>query len=221
MQLLRKRELRKSSLIAAMAALAGFVVTPSAAAQGPGAPSSTAAPITGAAPARTAAYVPLVEIVNQSTGLRADVMWASTSPGQGVFLWPDNTSWSQEFELLDSGNGYFRIKARHSGQCLMLGGGTQNGTPVVQDPYCDPGYSPSEWYTQQITPPQEPCMCFPITYMIIRNRSTGRCLDAASSTGQPGEQAILQTWNCITTGTEWNRWNQVWKFTYLNSPPIG
>jgi hypothetical protein len=52
--------------------------------------------------------------------------------------------------------------------------------------------------------------------MIIRNRSTGRCLDAASPTGQPGQQAILQQWSCITTGTEWNRWNQLWKINQLN-----
>lgn len=175
------------------------------------------------APAPAYAANPIVEIVNYHSGLRADVMWASTSPYQGVFLWPNNTSASQEFELLDSGNGYFRIKARHSGQCLMLDWrvGNQNGTPLIQYPYCESGYQPAEWYRQFITPPQPPCYCFPVTYMIIRNRSTGRCLDAASGTGQPGQQAVLQQWDCITTGTEWNRWNQVWSFNQLNSPPIG
>ncbi|MFF3752394.1 RICIN domain-containing protein [Streptomyces sp. NPDC002018] len=153
---------------------------------------------------------------------------ASLSAGRGA-RWPPSSrrprrgvgSWSQEFELLDSGNGSFRIKARHSGQCLTaLGGGTANGVPIVQDPYCNPGYSPSEWYTQQIIPPQAPCMCFPTTYTIIRNRSTGRCLEVNSSTGQPGEQSVLQQWNCITSGTEWNRANQVWYFRQLNIPPI-
>ncbi|WP_170286520.1 RICIN domain-containing protein [Micromonospora olivasterospora] len=182
-----------------------------------------AASLTVIAPTPAYAATPIVEIVNYNSGLRADVMWASTSPLTGVFLWPNNSSPSQEFEMLDSGGGFFRLKARHSGQCLMLDWrvGTQNGTPIIQDPYCDAGYRRAEWYRQYITPPQPPCYCFPATYMIIRNRSTGRCLDAASGTGQPGQQAILQQWDCIVSGTEWNRWNQVWTINTLNAPPIG
>ncbi|MEV8637916.1 RICIN domain-containing protein [Streptosporangium sp. NPDC051023] len=162
------------------------------------------------------------EIVNRISGLRADVMWASTNPGQGVFLWPDNASYSQEFEFLDSGNGYFRIKARHSGQCLqLLGGNPREGAPIVQDTYCEPGYAPAEWRTDYIIPPHEPCVCFPETYTIIRNHANGRCLDAVSSSGIPGQQAPLQAWNCIRTGDEWNRWNQVWSIQYSwGNPPI-
>ena len=33
-----------------------------------------------------------VEVTNIRSGLKADVMWASTAPYQGVFLWPNNTS---------------------------------------------------------------------------------------------------------------------------------
>ncbi|MFC3986566.1 RICIN domain-containing protein [Streptosporangium jomthongense] len=161
------------------------------------------------------------EIVNRISGLRADVMWASTNPRQGVFLWPDNASHSQEFEFLDNGNGYFRIKARHSGQCLqLLDGDPREGVSIVQDTYCESGYAPAEWRTDYIIPPHEPCVCFPETYMIIRNRANGRCLDASSS-GIPGQQARLQAWSCIRTGTEGNRWNQVWGFQYPGgNPPV-
>src|SRR4051794_35498884 len=89
-----------------------------------------------------------VEITNLRSGLKADVMWASRAPFQGVFLCPNNTSASQEFDLLDSGGGYSRIRARHSGQCLMLdwrGGTYTNGTRVIQYPHCGGGYAPSEW----------------------------------------------------------------------------
>ena len=100
------------------------------------------------ASAAQAASTYRVEITNIRSGLKADVMWASTAPYQGVFLWPNNTSASQEFDLLDSGGGYFRIRARHSGQCLMLdwrGGSYMNGTRVIQYPHCNAGYSPAEW----------------------------------------------------------------------------
>jgi hypothetical protein len=99
------------------------------------------------APAAHAANKYRVEITNLRSGLKADVMWASTQPFQGVFLWRNNASASQEFDLLDSGNGFFRIRARHSGQCLMLdwrGGTYTNGTRVIQYPNCNAGYSPAE-----------------------------------------------------------------------------
>ncbi|MYV54978.1 RICIN domain-containing protein [Streptomyces sp. SID3212] len=180
-----------------MITLAGLVAIPSAAAR-------ETAP---------AADPPFVEIVNQWTGLHADVMWASTATGTGAFLWPDNTSWSQEFERLDSGNGFFRLRARHSGQCLVVPGGSPaNGLPIVQEPYCEANGRSNEWYTQEIRPPQEPCMCFPISYMIIRSRLSGRCMEVNSPSGQPGQQSVLQVWNCITSGTEWNRANQVWRW---------
>ena len=96
-----------------------------------------AAVLAAPTPAADAANRYRVEITNLRSGLKADVMWASKQPFQGVFLWPNNTSASQEFDLLDSGDGYFRIRARHSGQCLMLdwrGGTYANGTPVIQYP---------------------------------------------------------------------------------------
>ncbi|MFE7194540.1 RICIN domain-containing protein [Kitasatospora sp. NPDC057541] len=162
----------------------------------------------GATPAQAAGPVHH-ELVNVRTGLRADVMWASTDAYTGVFLWPDNTSASQEFELLDSGNGYFRIKARHSGQCLMLdwrAGTYSNGTGVIQYPYCDAGYAPAEWTTAWVG---HTCMCFPTT-MILKNRATGRCLDADGPSGTPGVQSRLMQWDCITTDEAWNTANQSW-----------
>jgi Ricin-type beta-trefoil lectin domain-like len=165
-----------------------------------------------------------------SNGLRADVIWGSSDPFQGVFLWPDNASPSQEFEILDNGNGYFRIKARHSGQCLMLdwrGASFANGTPVIQYPYCDTGYAPSEWSISWIWKPSPPCpsgMCFDTSawYRRIVNRATGKCLDAANpSGGMPGAQVTLAQWDCISSPSQWNAWNQMWTFRSATSqtPP--
>ncbi|MFE6872066.1 RICIN domain-containing protein [Kitasatospora sp. NPDC057692] len=168
----------------------------------------------GSTPAQ-AAEPTRYEIVNVRTGLRADVMWASTAAYTGVFLWPNNASASQEFELLDSGNGYFRIKARHSGQCLMLdwrSGTYSNGTGILQYPYCDAGYAPAEWTTAWVG---HTCMCFPTT-MILKNRATGRCLDSEAGSGTPGQQARLQQWDCITTDEAWNTANQSWNLLQLS-----
>jgi hypothetical protein len=154
------------------------------------------------------------------SGLNADVEWASTAPYTRVFLWPDNTSLSQQFDLLDSGNGYFRIRARHSGQCLMLDwrSGYYNGTAIIQYPYCDAGYAPSEWTTRWMqTPPSG--IWAGTWFEILINRQTGQCLDADAPNGVPVQQAQLQVWTCISSGADWNVRNQMWTFDTVQSPP--
>lgn len=168
------------------------------------------------APAAHAANRYDYEIINSYSGLRADVMWASSNPFQGVFLWPNNTSASQEFDLLDSGGGYFRIRARHDGQCLMLdwrGGSYVNGTRVIQYPYCNAGYSPAEWRVSLLSGTRcsgDICTTG-IDQTVLVNRRTGRCLDAANPPGgRPPTQAILQQWTCVTSTSAWNIGNQAW-----------
>ncbi len=157
-----------------------------------------------------------VRITNIRSGLHADVMWASPNPFTGVFLWPTNSSLSQKFDLLDSGGGYFRIRAEHSGQCLMLdwrSGYYSNGTPVIQYPYCNAGYSPAEWRIGWVgDPPQcsgDVCSTDNLSFPVLINRATGRCLDAANpSSNPPRQQAPLQQWDCIRYNTDWNAGNQ-------------
>lgn len=158
-----------------------------------------------------------VEITNNKSRLKADIMWASTNAYQGVFLWPDNASASQEFDLLDSGNGYFRIRARHSGQCLMMDWrqGNRNGTNIIQYPNCDPGYAPSEWRRGWVGSPVtcngDVCTTTGAERPVLINRFSGRCLDAANpSTNAPPAQAILQQWDCVRSLGDWNIGNQVW-----------
>ena len=180
----------------------------------------------GQAPSATAADRTRVEITNASTGLKADVIWASTAAYQGVFLWPDNTSASQEFDLLDSGGGWFRIRARHSGQCLMLdwrGTSYANGTPVIQYPACNAGYAPAEWRVRWLSGTRcDGDICTTgINKMLLVNRRTGRCLDAANGSGRrPPAQSRLAQWDCVGSTTAWNADNQSWSIGAPGSVPI-
>ncbi|MDT5038272.1 MAG: hypothetical protein QOE03_3457 [Micromonosporaceae bacterium] len=58
----------------------------------------------------------------------------------------------------------------------------------------------------------------------VRNRDSGRCLDARNgSSNPPGQQAVLQVWDCITSPGEWNAHNQMWVdelATSVPEPPI-
>ena len=159
-----------------------------------------------------------VEITNLRSGLKADVMWASTQPYQGVFLWPNNSSASQEYDLLDAGNGSFRIRARHSGLCLMLDFRRQpytNGTRVIQY-RCDAGYRSMYWYRSWVSPQQtcdgDTCTSTGTEYPVLKNSFTGKCLDAANPAGgAPPRQAVLQQWSCIRSSDDWNAGNQLWR----------
>jgi hypothetical protein len=157
-----------------------------------------------------------MEIVNSYSGLRADVMWASTATLTNVFLWPNNNSASQEFDLLDSGGGWFRIRAQHSGQCLMLdwrSGSYTNGTRILQHPYCGTDYAPAEWRLRTLSGTRcsgDTCTTG-IDQTILVNRRTNRCLDAANGRGgRPPAQAVLQQWDCVTSTSAWNIGNQAW-----------
>ncbi len=163
----------------------------------------------------TASALP-VQIVNTASNLTADVMWGSTAVGTGTWLWDRTGSQAQLVDLLPSDNGYFRIRVRHSGQCLMLDwrtGPYKDGTKIVQHPYCDTGYAPSQWRRQYVRTSYcaegASCTAGP-TYMRLVNRSTGLCLDADNPAGyQPKVKAALQQWRCMPTTGRFGG-NQSW-----------
>jgi hypothetical protein len=156
-----------------------------------------------------------LELVNVATNLRADVMWASQQDGQNVFLWRNNTSASQEFDLLPMGGGYFQIRARHSGKCLMFERAAtwSNGTRIAQYPCPGPGQRSAQWTFKDMNPICDPnALCADAGWRIVQNRYTGRCIDTANPAGRrPPQQSVLQQWTCISSPNAWNADNQIWK----------
>jgi len=165
-----------------------------------------------------------VELVNVATGRRADVMWASAQDGQNVFLWRNNRSASQEFDLINmglrpdgSGRSFFKIRARHSGKCLMVDRTQPKvsvGRRIAQYPCrTDASYRSAQWYFDPMNGRcDDNALCIDKGWRVIKNRYTGRCIDTANSSGRrPPEQAVLQLWTCIGSTDDWNANNQVWK----------
>lgn len=167
-----------------------------------------------------------VELVIAATNLRADVMWASTQDAQNVFLWPNNASASQEFDLINMGSGFFQIRARHSGKCLMLDknqGKVGNGTRIAQYPCPGAGYQSAQWSFQDMNGNCEAdALCADTGRRVIRNRYTRKCLDTDNASGKsPGQTATLQLWTCISSPSAWNADNQIWKlFDPVTRRPI-
>lgn len=157
-----------------------------------------------------------VELVLVATNLRADVMWASRDDAQNVFLWRNNASASQEFDLVNMGGGFFQIRARHSGKCLTLERNRAtvgNGTRIAQYPCPGPGYKSAQWSFHDMNGNCEAnALCIDSGRRVIKNRYTGKCLDTHNPSGRrPGEQAPLQLWACIRSPAAWNADNQIWK----------
>jgi hypothetical protein len=162
-----------------------------------------------------------VEIRNSFSTLRADVMWASTASYAGVFLWPNNTSRSQEFDALRANGTWFRLRARHSGLCLALDARVQpyrNGTPVIQR-QCNPDLRSSYWRVRTVGDRPicdgDTCTTTSAVYPTLQNRygssnATRKCLDARNPPGgRPPTRAVLQQWSCIGTADDWNAGNQL------------
>jgi lysophospholipase L1-like esterase len=91
----------------------------------------TAIPVAGDAEAATidtgASYV----LVSRHSGKAIDVNGGSTSDGASIIQWTRSDSSNQQFQFVDSGGGYFQLRARHSGKVIDVSS-TADGADVVQ-----------------------------------------------------------------------------------------
>ncbi|WP_407077248.1 RICIN domain-containing protein [Streptomyces coeruleorubidus] len=57
-------------------------------------------------------------LVNRGSGKALDVSGASTADGAALSQWARHDGANQRFQFVDSGGGYYRLKAQHSGKVL-------------------------------------------------------------------------------------------------------
>ncbi len=95
-----------------------------------GAGTLVAAPEASAATVDTnASYV----LVNRNSGKALDVYNLSTADGARITQWTRNDGSQQQWQFVDSGNGYYRIKSRLSSKVLdVYNWSTADGGSIVQ-----------------------------------------------------------------------------------------
>ena len=77
----------------------------------------------------SASYV----LVNRNSGKALDVYNLATGDGARITQWSRNDQAQQQWQFVDSGGGYYRIKSRHSGKVLDVHNwSTANGGAIVQ-----------------------------------------------------------------------------------------
>ncbi|MEV0239676.1 non-reducing end alpha-L-arabinofuranosidase family hydrolase [Streptomyces sp. NPDC050674] len=89
----------------------------------------------GAQPAGAATVDPNASyvLVNRNSGKALDVYNLATGDGARITQWTRNDQAQQQWQFVDSGGGYYRIKSRHSGKVLDVHNqSTANGGSIVQ-----------------------------------------------------------------------------------------
>ncbi|MFJ8537836.1 non-reducing end alpha-L-arabinofuranosidase family hydrolase [Streptomyces sp. NPDC093591] len=89
----------------------------------------------GAQPASAATVDPNASyvLVNRNSGKALDVYNLATGDGARITQWTRNDQNQQQWQFVDSGGGYYRIKSRHSGKVLDVHNwSTANGGSIVQ-----------------------------------------------------------------------------------------
>ncbi|MEU6684085.1 non-reducing end alpha-L-arabinofuranosidase family hydrolase [Streptomyces sp. NPDC046832] len=100
----------------------------------------------GAQPAAAAAVDPNASyvLVNRNSGKALDVSNMATSDGARITQWTRNDQNQQQWQFVDSGDGYYRIKSRHSGKVLDVHNrSTANGGAIVQ--WADQNGTNQQW----------------------------------------------------------------------------
>ncbi|MCO8275218.1 RICIN domain-containing protein [Actinoplanes sp. TRM 88003] len=105
-----------AALAAAVTAIAGGVV-------------ATATSASAATVDTSASYV----LVNRNSGKALDVYNLATTDGARITQWARNDGNQQQWQFVDSGGGYYRLKSRLSGKVLdVAGASTANGAAINQ-----------------------------------------------------------------------------------------
>ncbi|WP_406375452.1 non-reducing end alpha-L-arabinofuranosidase family hydrolase [Streptomyces sp. NBC_00647] len=89
----------------------------------------------GAHPAGAATVDPNTSyvLVNRNSGKALDVYNMATDDGARITQWTRNDQNQQQWQFVDSGDGYYRIKSRHSGKVLDVHNwSTANSGAIVQ-----------------------------------------------------------------------------------------
>ncbi|HEY3467097.1 MAG TPA: RICIN domain-containing protein [Amycolatopsis sp.] len=81
-------------------------------------------------------------LVAEHSGKLLDISGVSTAAGALLQQWTATGGQNQQFDFLDSGDGYYRVRARHSGLVLQVAS-SATGADISQQP--DSGAATQQW----------------------------------------------------------------------------
>ncbi|GAA3661523.1 hypothetical protein GCM10022267_54640 [Lentzea roselyniae] len=81
-------------------------------------------------------------LIARHSGKVADISGVSTAPGALLQQWSQTSGLNQQFDFIDAGGGYYRIRARHSGLVLQVAS-SSTGADITQQ--ADTGATSQQW----------------------------------------------------------------------------
>ena len=131
-------------------------------------------------------------LVNRGSGKALDVAGASTADGASLTQWPRTDSANQQFRFVDSGGGFYRLKAQHSGKVLdVLHYSSADHADIAQ------------WSDDNGTNQQFRLADSPDGYVRLINRNSGKAVEVDNASTADGAKVVQFT--------DWGGANQQWQ----------
>ncbi len=142
----------------------------------------------------TASYV----LINRNSGKALDVYNRATTDGARIAQWARNDGAWQQWQFVDSGGGFYRLRSRHSGKVLAISGSaTTDRAAVVQ------------WTDQNSAGQQFRLADSDGGHVRLINRNSGKAVDVLDFSTADGADVIQwtdlgganQQWQLVRLGT--------------------
>ncbi|WP_093615758.1 non-reducing end alpha-L-arabinofuranosidase family hydrolase [Actinoplanes philippinensis] len=135
----------------------------------------------------SASYV----LVNRTSGKALDVYNLATNDGARITQWTRNDQAQQQWQFVDSGGGYYRLKSRHSGKVLdVYNLSTADGGAIVQ--WTDNNTTNQQFSIQDID-----------GYIQLINRNSGKAVEVQGASTADNANIVQYS--------DWNGANQQWQ----------
>ncbi len=151
------------------------------------------APSTAATVDTSAWYV----LVNRNSGKALDVYGRATNDGARITQWSRTDGENQQWQFVDSGDGYYRLKSRHSGKVLDVHNfSTADGGAIVQ------------WADGNGTNQQFRLADSDSGYVRLVNRNSGKAVEVQSASTSDGANVVQYS--------DWGGANQQWQLVRVD-----
>ncbi len=139
-------------------------------------------------------------LVNRNSGKALDVYNRATNDGARVTQWTRNDGANQQWQFVDSGDGYYRLKSRHSGKVLDVHDfSTSDGGAIVQ------------WADGNGTNQQFRLADSDSGYVRLVNRNSGKAVEVQNASTSDGANIVQYT--------DWGGANQQWQLNRVDGGP--
>jgi beta-xylosidase len=174
---------------------AAIVASAAVALAGAALPLATAPAASAADVDPTAWYV----LVNRNSGKALDLYDRATNDGARITQWSRNDGEQQQWQFVDSGNGYYRLKSRLSGKVLDVSDrSTADGAPIIQ--WTDNNSTNQQFSLQDVD-----------GHVQLIARHSGKAVEVQGASTTDGGNIVQYA--------DWNGSNQQWQLVKVDGGP--